>query len=734
MSVGETLQTGIGKVVLDTSPVTLLGMGTLLECVHRMKRNDFAVQNRAQQIVGDEVQVPHTAVFEDGELKAWYWGTCTALKRKSKEKLQIWHLIDEFSKGARPGQHGQNDLVATLICTRPGKKLGSEFVQTRFLDRRRLQMVVSGAGTNRLTGVVQKYTRQNPYRTGAREEDEREYVVACTWANHSHTTDWVPEQSMECFAQGHRPAYLQGGRRIRSRMVMKFLSFVPGTISQIGDHMTVSSPLKQRTLEQMMTPMLGTKDRNRFKDDDEHESLEGKIVGRDIREVTKFACQQISATVVQIANEVESARRKAEEDARNHESTHDCEFRNLETMCCYFKVRKSGGPPLLMHCSVAMTHPAVKKPISQRAKDEIVQPQQSTFAYYASWGSGQSMLSAIGDRATTMDFTEFLRMLAEVELLYTHISVTEASRVFKRVCAVGNAEDGQLSFSNYLQTMRLVGHLLSLPVPQHEQDDIVRSDAGSAAGNDAVGVFKKVSSSASQTSKVSKTRSSAMQATSMAAQRRAKAPFGAGPGIGIDAKPWGAASSNPGALSPDKVKATLVKRSRKERNIVRLQSEAGVAISDKGSAAGDSFGDEDTEARQLMQVRRQRDLVRERLGRLFAANIIFEQRIEDVEQRAAVREQKHEQVTRARHEELSRRLEAAQKARTHKIRTLEEKREATRQQREEEAKQNWSKIEEVTNRVASEKREHARHLADTMEQRRQARLEQLKNMREESER
>ena len=46
--------------------------------------------------------------------------------------------------------------------------------------------------------------------------------------------------------------------------------------------------------EQMMDGMKKSKSRGTS---DQRETREGKIVGREIREVTKFACQQISSTV-----------------------------------------------------------------------------------------------------------------------------------------------------------------------------------------------------------------------------------------------------------------------------------------------------------------------------------------------------------------------------------------------------------------------------------------------------
>lgn len=715
------LDTGQGKVHLESAPVTILGLGSMLESIHARKSSEVAVQDRTQAIVGDEVQVPQTAVFDQGDLIGWYWGTCTGLKKKGSEKLMIWHLLEEFAKGARPGQLGQCDIVAMLICARPGKVVGSENVQTRLLDKRRLQMIISGAKTNSLCGVIQKYTRVVPF--SVEEDAEREYVISCTWSNHSYTTDWVSEESMACFSQAHRAPYLTGGKRIRSRMAVKFQTFIPGNISVLGDHMTASNALKPRSVEQMLAPMNKSKTKSRGMTD-QQEPLEGKIVGRDIREVTKFACQQISSTVMAVVNHIPSARAKAERDALLHDSPHDCEFRTLDTMCAFFKVRKT-GPPVLLHCAAAVTHPNLKKKILERAREEIANPNRATFVYFAAWGSGLSMLSAIGDRSTTMDFTEFLRMLGDIELLYTHISVTEAARIFRRVCAVGSAEDGQFTFEHYREAMRLIAAVLKLPPPNESH-----SEAGAARGSDAVpsrkgsdaGVFKQTASAATHVSTQSVSKDTEMQA--LAKKRRSQATFGAGPGIGVDSKLWGAAAHHSGAVSAEKVHGSP------ERLILGRTEEGD----EEDGSLDESFADEDTEHSQILRQHRARDLGRERLGRLFAQNIVFEKKTEDVELRAVVRGQKHETVTRARHDELARRFEVEREADQQKIQKLQTRKAAQLRTKEDQAHANWEKIEEVATRVVTERNDAAKFLADTREERRAERRKQLGEMRAEAER
>lgn len=60
---------------------------------------------------------------------------------------------------------------------------------------------------------------------------------------------------------------------------------------------------------------------------------------------------------------------------------------------------------------------------------------QERFNFYSQFGAGENRLSAQGSRATTMDLTEFSRYLASAQLLYKHVSITQASNIFTEVCS-----------------------------------------------------------------------------------------------------------------------------------------------------------------------------------------------------------------------------------------------------------------------------------------------------------
>ncbi|KAJ1482431.1 hypothetical protein T484DRAFT_1804050 [Baffinella frigidus] len=154
----------------------------------------------------------------------------------------------------------------------------------------------------------------------------------------------------------------------------------------------------------------------------------------------------------------------------------------------------------------------------------------------------------------------------------------------------------------------------------------------------------------------------------------------------------------------------------------------------------ESFADEDTEHSQILRQHRARDL-----GRLFAQNIVFEKKTEDVELRAVVRGQKHETVTRARHDELARRFEVEREADQQKIQKLQTRKAAQLRTKEDQAhanwekieeswRDNWEKIEEVATRVVTQRNDAAKFLADTREERRAERRKQLGEMRAEAER
>ena len=77
-----------------------------------------------------------------------------------------------------------------------------------------------------------------------------------------------------------------------------------------------------------------------------------------------------------------------------------------------------------------MAHPETRHPVTDLALSELINPSEETFLYFAGYGAQHSRLSALGVRAVLLDFSEFLSLLTKKELLYTHVSVTDASLSF----------------------------------------------------------------------------------------------------------------------------------------------------------------------------------------------------------------------------------------------------------------------------------------------------------------
>jgi hypothetical protein len=153
-----------------------------------------------------------------------------------------------------------------------------------------------------------------------------------------------------------------------------------------------------------------------------------KAVPLQMREHCKMACARIAASLQTRINSSKNAQRKAELMKSLDGSEHDTYFSQVMSMSCLFKVK--GGMVNVLHCDVAMSHPDTKPSMSLLALNDIKKPNEEKFLFYSQFGLTENRLSAQGARATTMDFTEFSRYLAAAEILYKHVSLTQASWVF----------------------------------------------------------------------------------------------------------------------------------------------------------------------------------------------------------------------------------------------------------------------------------------------------------------
>ena len=439
VAASEQISPGKKTKILDEPPVTMLNMDVLMESAFIAKRAEDIVSDTTRALVGKETRMPHTVVFRDGELVHWHFGWLSSLKRRSRDNLTHWQLLEDFCKGTEAGQ-----TVAVMTCCKRGNTMGKEHAQCRLLDRRRLETIVSGAKNNRLSACIQKYHRMESFASST------EYVLQCCWANNSFTVDWVPESMVECITMVHRPVRMDPGglKKLHEKMHVRYHQYVPGALSALGDHFN-SQTVKINPLEQ-----LDGRSKARARQlNDGTDTRAGNIVEREIRDTVKTACQQIAATLDKYVNQSQTARKKAEADAADFDLHHSASFTLIRSMMCFFKVGKDGYP-LLLFCTAAVAHPETKPPVPEIARSELVDPSEEAFLYFAGYGSGHSRLSGMGERALLLDFSEFLQLLTKKELLYTHVSVTDASTCFKHACNSLNAEEGQLKFSEYCECMR----------------------------------------------------------------------------------------------------------------------------------------------------------------------------------------------------------------------------------------------------------------------------------------
>ena len=428
-------------VILDAPPVTMVNMDVMMECAWMAKREEGMVSETTRAIVGVETRMPHTVVYHDGEMTHWYFGWLSGLKRRAKDNVTQWQVLEDFCKGVDSGP------VAILTCCRRGNHMGTEHVQCRILDRRKLEIVMAGAKNNNLTGYIQKYQRAENLSTAS------ENVLQCCWSNNSFTVDWVPESMLEFFSHVYKPSRMDPGgfKKLNPKMNIKYHHYVSGTLSMLGDHLK-SHMIKMNPLEQLDGR---AKARARQFNDGTEDARLGNIVERDIRDTVKTACQQIASTFDKTINKSQTAKSKAIADAAEFNLNHNAAFTLIRTLNCFFKLSKDGQLALI-HCTAAMAHPETKHPVTDLALSELINPSEETFLYFAGYGAQHSRLSALGERAVLLDFSEFLSLLTKKELLYTHVSVTDASLCFKHACKTINAEEGQLRFPEYCECMRVL--------------------------------------------------------------------------------------------------------------------------------------------------------------------------------------------------------------------------------------------------------------------------------------
>jgi len=109
-----------------------------------------------------------------------------------------------------------------------------------------------------------------------------------------------------------------------------------------------------------------------------------------------------------------------------------------------------------------VAHPETKPPLNEVAKSELLNPTEECFLFFAGYGAEHSRLSGLGERGVLLDFSEFLQLLTKKELLYDHVSITDASICFKMACQSHSAEDGQLKFPDYCTLMAILRAKLGL--------------------------------------------------------------------------------------------------------------------------------------------------------------------------------------------------------------------------------------------------------------------------------
>jgi hypothetical protein len=116
------------------------------------------------------MQVPHTAIFHDGELVQWYFGSGGSMKKRHRERMVAWALIEEFCGKNSNSNHQHTKTVATMVTWKPGKDRDSEFVQCRQLTKHKLESVVNGAKANNFTGILQKYVSASSHNRASHDD------------------------------------------------------------------------------------------------------------------------------------------------------------------------------------------------------------------------------------------------------------------------------------------------------------------------------------------------------------------------------------------------------------------------------------------------------------------------------------------------------------------------------------------------------------------------------------
>ena len=457
--------------VLDSPPVTMVNMDVMMQCAWMAKRAEGIVSDTTRAIVGNETRMPHTVTFYEGEMSHWYFGWLSGLKRRSKENLNSWQMIEDFCKGSDSGQ-----IVAIMTCCKRGNSMGKEHAQCRLLDRRKLETVLSGAKSNRLTGYIQKYSRVEALASA------REYVLQCCWANNSFTVDWVDESMVECLTHVHRPARMDPGglKKLNEKMNIKYHKYVAGSLSTLGDHFN-SQTIKMNPLEQLD----GRSKARARQFNDGTDAKAGNLVERDIRDSVKTACQQIAATFDKIINKSNLARTKAIADSDEFNLNHSPAFTLIRSMNCFFKINRDGLPSLL-HCTAAVAHSDAKQHLTPVARAELLSPSEECFLYFAGYGADNSRLSGMGERAVLLDFSEFLQLLTKKDLLYVQVSITDASICFKHACHSNNAEEGQLKYPGYCACMYALRDRMGLNEEGKPKHQVQIKRASSVVDSDVV--------------------------------------------------------------------------------------------------------------------------------------------------------------------------------------------------------------------------------------------------------
>eukprot|EP00286_Rhodomonas_abbreviata_P008274 CAMPEP_0181319016 /NCGR_PEP_ID=MMETSP1101-20121128/17330_1 /TAXON_ID=46948 /ORGANISM="Rhodomonas abbreviata, Strain Caron Lab Isolate" /LENGTH=527 /DNA_ID=CAMNT_0023426555 /DNA_START=57 /DNA_END=1641 /DNA_ORIENTATION=- len=407
----------------------------------------------------------------------------------------------------------------------------------------------------------------------------------------------------------------------------------------------------------------------------------------------------------------------------------------------------TGDSPVLLHCSAAFGHPDTKEKLSRKAKDELVSPKEETFHLYANAGKG---VSKLGTRAKTMDFTETLRLLIDFELLYKHVSVT-VSHSYQRACFVRNVEDGQLTFENYRYMMNSLAVILGeleesdlpeqvAPLPEHggkhqrdgarfagrrasmrvESDPVGGSAAAREAAHTGLGAPLHSQAHTGPQALFHSPKSAATTAASLCSLARTAIPQESA----ASSPTWAVSQF---ALDPHSDSARWIEQARAGRPGLSIEEYETMA-----KQQAEAFLAQQTEpvAHEVSaaSIRKQMELERTRLGRMFASTIVYARQAEALERKASEREARHLRRTEERRQKVQQQLQAEAKAAAERVARAQVKAEETQQLAAEKASQRWEKIEQTSQKVVSQRRVEAEERALAVEKRRQARKKQLQAM------